>query len=646
MEELLCAVCGGQIEVNSTETLGTCLYCGTVNTISANYKKKQNLFNKATHLRLNRDFHRSMKTYEKLLDEDHTDAEAHWGLVLSRYGIEYVKDNKSGEYLPTLHRMQNKSILSDIDYKDALTYARPGARRIYEERAHRIDDIYKKYETITRNEPSYDVFICYKETDENTGKHTKDSVFAHEIYTALTREGLKVFFARKTLEGKLGLDFEPLIFSALNSAKVMVVVATSLENVNAVWVRNEWERYLELCEEENSDKNIIPVYYGITAYDLPDELSSKQSLNMENLGFMQDLLDGIKKLSQRKENGKFKEMENGGDSRLVQNAATYLKLNNYEMADETYTQIIKEYPEDYRGWWGKIICSTRGLVQVTENERQVALWFSYVKKLASQDEFMEIEKEYCQHLKKVAERKAENDIRRAEQIIEQKREEIERQRQEMQELEIRKENLAKTFSNAMSEEELEKEKCNKNLLETKRRLSDRERNRKMSLLIGVISVIFLFIVFNNQFLGKSLGTVGELLMCLGITGTCLAVLIFCTTEKKAVLESKLSEVQAELNDQLKKMEDKKKMQDSQIVAEEEHINKKEKEILENVEKAKKCINYIGYGKEKLSAMHYAKECNKIDINIEIAKEISDCRKIIFDREGEDYELSSKGVITH
>lgn len=300
MGEVLCEVCGGQVQVNEEGTLGICLYCGTVNTISPNHKKKQNLFNRGTHLRLNKDFHGSMRTYEKLLDEDQTDPEAHWGLTLSRYGIEYVKDRKTGEYHPTLHRMQKKSILLDIDYKDALTYARPGVRKKYEERAQRIDSIYKKYDAITKNEPSYDVFICYKETDDLTGKHTKDSVFAYEIYTALTKSGLKVFFAKKTLKGKLGLDFEPLIFAALNSAKVMIVVATNPENVNAVWVKNEWERYLELSEEKNSDKTIIPVYHGMTAYDLPDELSSKQSLNMENLGFMQDLLDGIKKLLHKK----------------------------------------------------------------------------------------------------------------------------------------------------------------------------------------------------------------------------------------------------------------------------------------------------------------------------------------------------------
>lgn len=359
MEELLCAVCGGQIEINSTETLGTCLYCGTINTISTNHKKKQNLFNRATHLRLNKDFHGSMKTYEKLLDEDQTDAEAHWGLVLSRYGIEYIKDNKRGEYLPTLHRMQKKSILLDIDYRDALTYARPESRRIYEERAQRIDDIYKKYEVLTENEPSYDVFICYKETDDRTGRRTKDSVYAHEIYTALTKAGMKVFFARKTLEGKLGLDFEPLIFSALNSAKIMIVVATSSENVNAVWVRNEWERYLELCEEKDSDKNIIPVYYGMTPYDLPDELSSKQSLNMENLGFMQDLLDGIKKLSQQKAYSTSSMPYYGGFNigALLKRGQLALEDHNWEGAQNYYDQVLNMDAENGNAYLGLFLAS-------------------------------------------------------------------------------------------------------------------------------------------------------------------------------------------------------------------------------------------------------------------------------------------------
>ena len=53
-----------------------------------------------------------------------------------------------------------------------------------------------------------------------------DSVIAQDIYKALTDEGYRVFFSRISLEGKLGAEFEPYIFAALNGAKVMIIVGT------------------------------------------------------------------------------------------------------------------------------------------------------------------------------------------------------------------------------------------------------------------------------------------------------------------------------------------------------------------------------------------------------------------------------------
>ena len=78
------------------------------------------------------------------------------------------------------------------------------------------------------NEAPYDVFICYKETDFE-GKRTLDSVLAMDIYEALTDKGYRVFFSRVSLEDKLGTEYEPFIFAALNSAKIMLVVGTDYE---------------------------------------------------------------------------------------------------------------------------------------------------------------------------------------------------------------------------------------------------------------------------------------------------------------------------------------------------------------------------------------------------------------------------------
>lgn len=116
---------------------------------------------------------------------------------------------------------------------------------VYEAEAKVINEIQKGILEISQKEELFDVFICYKETDAN-GRRTPDGVLATDLYHQLTQEGFKVFFSRITLEDKLGTAYEPYIFAALNSAKVMVVLGTKPEYFNAVWVKNEWSRYLAL----------------------------------------------------------------------------------------------------------------------------------------------------------------------------------------------------------------------------------------------------------------------------------------------------------------------------------------------------------------------------------------------------------------
>lgn len=147
---------------------------------------------------------------------------------------------------------------------------------------------------ISQSEKPYDVFICYKETDEN-GQRTHDSQWAQDVYYGLTEQGYKVFFSRISLEDKLGQQYEPYIFAALNSARVMVVIGSKPEHFNAVWVKNEWSRYLALMKTDRK-RLLIPCYRGMDPYDLPDELSSLQSQDMSRIGFMQDLIRGVKKV--------------------------------------------------------------------------------------------------------------------------------------------------------------------------------------------------------------------------------------------------------------------------------------------------------------------------------------------------------------
>lgn len=290
-----CKMCGGTIEFEQGATVGVCDSCGTKQTLPRlDDDKKANLYDRANHFRRNNDFDKAMSIYEQILNEDGTDAEAYWSLVLCRYGIEYVEDPATHKRIPTVNRAQFTSVYMDEDYKSALQYADGYQKTIYEAEAKAIDDIQKGILEISSKEEPFDVFICYKETDAS-GRRTQDSVLANDLYHQLTQEGFKVFFSRITLEDKLGTAYEPYIFAALNSAKVMVVLGTKPEYFNAVWVKNEWSRYLALIKN-GAKKMLIPAYRDMDPYDLPEEFSHLQAQDMSKLGFMQDLIRGIKKI--------------------------------------------------------------------------------------------------------------------------------------------------------------------------------------------------------------------------------------------------------------------------------------------------------------------------------------------------------------
>ena len=290
-----CKMCGGDLAFEPGSTVCECEYCGSKQTIpSADSEKKTNLFNRANRLRMNSEFDKASGVYEQIVAEFPEEAEAYWGLCLCAYGIEYVDDPATGSKIPTCHRTLPTSIMEDSNFEQACDYADPVAWKVYREEAKTIDRIQKDILSIAQNETPYDVFICYKETAED-GSRTEDSVLAQDVYEALTAKGLKVFFSRITLEDKLGTQYEPYIYAALSSAKVMLAFGTTYEYYDAVWVKNEWSRFLGMMKADKL-KVLIPCFKGLDAYDMPKEFRGLQAQDMAKLGWMQDLVRGVEKL--------------------------------------------------------------------------------------------------------------------------------------------------------------------------------------------------------------------------------------------------------------------------------------------------------------------------------------------------------------
>ncbi len=295
MIALKCKMCGGNIEITG-KGYGVCDSCFTTVTLpTVNDDKRTDFFNRGNHFRQLGDFDRAYSAFEHIIADDMTDAEAHWSLTLCRYGVEYVKDPRSGEYMPTVSRMSFSPILEDPDYLKALEFSDENTQAIYRAEAAKIAKIQENYLDISRREKPYDVFICFK-AEEDNGQRTQGSIIAQDIYEELTENGVRTFFSRVTLRDIAGEKYEPYIFAALNSARVMLVVTNDTQHLQARWVKNEWMRFLNMKDKDRS-KTLIPVCRGVSPYDLPMELQAcGQSVDASVLGYKLDLKKRIFKL--------------------------------------------------------------------------------------------------------------------------------------------------------------------------------------------------------------------------------------------------------------------------------------------------------------------------------------------------------------
>ena len=295
MAVLKCKMCGGDLVFETGATICECEYCGSKQTIpNADNEKKITLFARANRLLRSCEFDKAEGIFGSIAAEFPEEAEAYWGLVLCKYGIEYVDDPVDGKKVPTCHRSSFDSVMDDADFDQVMENADTVARAVYREQAKQIEEIRKGIIEVSGKEAPYDIFICYKETAED-GQRTIDSVLAQDVYDVLTARGYRVFFSRISLEDKLGTEYEPYIFAALNSAKVMLAFGTTYDYYNAVWVKNEWSRFLKLMAVDKG-KYLIPCYKDIDAYDIPKEFAKLQAQDLGKIGATQDLLRGIDKL--------------------------------------------------------------------------------------------------------------------------------------------------------------------------------------------------------------------------------------------------------------------------------------------------------------------------------------------------------------
>ena len=192
-----------------------------------------------------------------------------------------------------------------------------------------------------KNIPQYDVFISYKSGDE-------EADWARECYKMLTKqqEGKRynVFYDEASLGAKQA-GWEPHIYAALKSAKCMILFASSLENMNSVWVQNEWKRFIYL-QKSDPKKEIIVVGKNINPYELPDPaMREEQMLTVGVDPWQNHVRSRVREIC-----------DDSNISELLKNGDSYLLVGKFKKARAVFRRILGLDPNCAAAYWGLLHC--------------------------------------------------------------------------------------------------------------------------------------------------------------------------------------------------------------------------------------------------------------------------------------------------
>ena len=128
-----------------------------------------------------------------------------------------------------------------------------------------------------------DVYICYEENDV-TGRRTRDSIIAQEVYRKLEDNKVSAFYERISADGLAGADLEASKLTAIHRAKIIIVLGTSIENFATIEAK---------YSEYFAGKPVVPFCVDVNPGAIPKSLSKIQAMSYSTIGWDKDLLKGV-----------------------------------------------------------------------------------------------------------------------------------------------------------------------------------------------------------------------------------------------------------------------------------------------------------------------------------------------------------------
>ena len=291
MNTNVCNHCGGEYEYRGGRWV--CRWCGSYRQESITNEEVTLLYTAYQKLRLT-DFVEAESEFDDFIQKYPENHSGYWGRLMARYAIKYERDF-DGRMIPTCYATSIGSITSASDYKKALQYADAENGAYYKSQAEYIERVRTEWLEKAKKEKPYDIFLCYKDSDlAQNIERTKDSYAAQELYSLLTDMGFRVFYSRVSLREKVGEKYEPYIFHALSTAKVMIVYGSDPDYIQSTWMKNEWMRYIkQIREGKKKPESLLVACDGFSPDELPTALSSMQCFRADEKTFYGDLQNRV-----------------------------------------------------------------------------------------------------------------------------------------------------------------------------------------------------------------------------------------------------------------------------------------------------------------------------------------------------------------
>ncbi len=342
MEYMKCPTCGGRCKFEYGKGY-VCGSCGNIYDSAGTSESAADKLNIANQKRIeDYDFEGALALCRDVLAEDANSQEANWCAMLAEYKIIYLK-NDENKYVPSFLDPDVKTPLYECGYYAKLNTA-------YRDMADKIEKMRRIVVDEARDIPDYDVFISYRQhKGRNSKEETEESQWAEELYRLLSKQSgadkLRVFYDKESLDGS-NAGWEPHIYAALRSAKFLVLMGSSLENINSTWVKNEWKRFIAY-RNMGKEKTLAVLGKNIDPMKLPDvALRAGQMIKADEKGWQEKLV--------KRANDACK--ENKDVDYLLNEADTFICKNKFGKAKQNYLKVCSLAPRDSRGYWGLVRC--------------------------------------------------------------------------------------------------------------------------------------------------------------------------------------------------------------------------------------------------------------------------------------------------